>query len=94
MKPTNVYKELQRRNVFKVATVYAIAAWLIIQVAATIFPRLNFPEWTVAFIIILLAIGFPIALILAWVFEVTPEGLKKPNMLNSKSPPFQKRAVK
>ncbi len=73
MKPTNVYKELQRRNVFKVATVYAIAAWLIIQISATVFPRLNLPDWTITFVIVLIALGFPIALIIAWAFELTPD---------------------
>ena len=71
------FNELQRRNVFKVATAYAIAGWLIIQVAATIAPQLNFPEWVPAFITIITLCGFPIALIIAWAFELTPDGLKK-----------------
>ncbi len=69
--------ELKRRNVFKVATAYAIAAWLIIQVVATIAPQLNFPDWVPSFVTILTLIGFPIALIIAWAFELTPDGLKK-----------------
>lgn len=71
--------ELKRRNVFRVATAYAIAGWLIIQIATSIFPAFNFPDWTSQFVIILTGIGFPIALIIAWAFELTPEGLKKSN---------------
>ncbi len=72
-----LFGELKRRNVFKVATAYAIAGWLIIQVSDTVFPRLGLPEWTVTFIIILVLIGFPIAIILAWAFELTPDGIEK-----------------
>ena len=70
-------RELKRRKVFRVAAVYAIAGWLIIQIAQTVFPALHLPAWTVTFIVVLLIIGFPIALILAWAFELTPEGVKR-----------------
>ncbi len=70
-------REMRRRNVFKVATVYLIAAWVLIQIAETTFPALGLPEWTVTFVVMLLLLGLPIALILAWAFEVTPEGIKK-----------------
>jgi TolB-like protein len=69
--------ELKRRNVVKVATVYLLAAWVLIQIAETTFPALHLPEWTVTFVVVLLAIFFPIALIFAWAFELTPEGLKR-----------------
>ena len=69
--------ELKRRNVFKVATAYAIAGWLIIQVISTISPQLGFPEWVPAFIIVFVLIGLPLALIFAWAYELTPEGIKK-----------------
>jgi TolB-like protein len=69
--------ELKRRNVIRVAIAYAIAAWLLIEVSATTFPMLRLPEWTATFVTVLLIIGFPVALILAWAFELTPEGLKK-----------------
>ncbi len=62
---------------YKVATVYAITAWLLIQISDTVFPRLNFPEWTVSFVIVCVVIGFPIALILAWAFEMTSDGIKR-----------------
>ena len=69
--------ELRRRNVFRVAIAYAIAAWLLIEISATTFPMLRLPEWTATFVTVLLMIGFPLALIFAWAFELTPEGLKK-----------------
>jgi len=72
-----LFAELRRRNVFKVATVYLIASWFLIQVAETIFPVLQLPEWTVTFVVVVLAILFPIAAIFAWAFELTPEGLKR-----------------
>ena len=68
--------ELRRRSVFKVAVAYAIVAWLLMQVADTAAPALNLPEWTISFITLLLILGFPLALFLAWVFELTPEGVK------------------
>jgi TolB-like protein len=69
-------KELKRRNVFRVAIAYAIAAWLLIEISATTFPMLRLPEWTATFVTVLVMIGFPLALILAWAFELTPEGIK------------------
>ncbi len=73
----NLIAELKRRNVFRVATAYAIAGWLIIQISATTFPFLNLPEWLITAVIIFVTIGFPLSLIFAWAFELTPEGLKK-----------------
>jgi TolB-like protein len=70
-------KELKRRNVIRVAIAYAVAAWLLIEFSATTFPMLRLPEWTATFVTVLLMIGFPLALIFAWAFELTPEGLKK-----------------
>ncbi len=77
MNISNIIQELKRRNVIKVATAYVIAGWIIIQVSDTVFPRLGLPDWTVTFIIALVGIGFPLSLIFAWAFELTPEGLKK-----------------
>jgi len=71
------FQEMRRRNVFKVATVYLIAAWVVIQIAETTFPALGLPDSSVTFVVMLLLLGLPIALILAWAFEVTPEGIKK-----------------
>ncbi len=72
-----LFEELRRRNVFRVATAYAIAGWLIIQICATTFPHLNLPDWLITAVIIFVLIGFPLALIFAWAFEITPDGLKK-----------------
>ena len=73
----NLVAELKRRNVFRVATAYAIAGWLIIQICATTFPFLSLPEWLITAVIIFVTIGFPLSLIFAWAFELTPDGLKK-----------------
>ncbi len=72
-----LYSELKRRNVLKVAVLYVVATWLILQVADAGIPALGLPVWTREFILLLLAIGFPVALIFSWVYEITPEGLKK-----------------
>jgi TolB-like protein len=70
-------KELKRRNVIRVAIAYAFVAWLLIEVSATTFPMLKLPEWAATLVTVLLMIGFPVALIFAWAYEMTPEGLKK-----------------
>ncbi|PWN05498.1 hypothetical protein [Rhodohalobacter mucosus] len=77
MQFTKFFNELKRRNVVRVATVYAITAWLVIQIIDTVFPILALPEWTVTLLTVLILIGFPFALIFAWAFEMTPEGLKR-----------------
>ncbi len=77
MNPTNFFAELKRRNVYKVAIAYAIVAWLLMQVASQIFPFFEIPNWAVRLVVLLLILGFPIALVLAWAFELTPEGLKR-----------------
>ena len=71
------FAELKRRNVFRVAVLYGIVAWLILQVSDVAVPALRLPEWTLSFVLFLLAIGFPVAIIVAWAFELTPEGLKR-----------------
>jgi TolB-like protein len=70
------WQELRRRKVVRVATVYAIAAWLIIQIAVATFPSLYIPPWALSFMIMCVILGFPVALILAWAFELTPEGIR------------------
>jgi len=70
-------QELKRRNVFRVAVVYIIVAWLLLQVADTLGPALRLPEWFQSGVAFVLILGFPIAIIFAWAFELTPEGLKK-----------------
>ena len=70
------WAELKRRKVMRVAITYAVVAWLLIQVSATVFPQFDIPDWGARFVTLLLVIGFPIALILAWAFELTPDGIK------------------
>jgi len=73
----NFFAELKRRNVYKVAVAYAVVGWLLAQIATQIFPFLEIPNWVVRLVIVLIAIGFPIALVIAWAFEATPEGIKR-----------------
>src|SRR6476469_9508395 len=73
----NFFAELKRRNVYKVAVAYAVVAWLVIQISTATFPVLELPNWASKFVIALAVIGFPIALIIAWAFEMTPEGMKR-----------------
>jgi hypothetical protein len=73
----SIWSELKRRNVVKVAVAYAIVGWLLIEVASTTFPMLRLPDWAATFVTVLLIIGLPVALLLAWAYELTPEGLKK-----------------
>jgi TolB-like protein len=75
--PKNFFTELKRRNVYKVAIAYAVVAWLLVQVATQVFPFFEIPNWAVRLVVLLLIIGFPVALIIAWAFELTPEGLKR-----------------
>lgn len=69
--------ELKRRHVYRMAVAYAVVAWLLIQVATQVFPFFDVPNWAVRLVVVLLALGFPVALILAWAFELTPEGIKR-----------------
>jgi TolB-like protein/Tfp pilus assembly protein PilF len=75
--PKNFFAELKRRNVYKVAIAYGVIAWLLMQVASQIFPFFEIPSWAVRLVVLLLILGFPIALVLAWAFDLTPEGLKR-----------------
>ncbi|HEY5992102.1 MAG TPA: hypothetical protein VIU10_05960 [Candidatus Udaeobacter sp.] len=77
MNPKNFFGELKRRNVYKVAIAYAVVAWLLMQVVSQIFPFFEIPNWAVRLVVLLLVIGFPVAVILAWAFELTPEGIKR-----------------
>ena len=77
MKPHNFFAELKRRNVYKVAVAYGVVGWLVMQVAATIVPALHLSEAITSAVVLLTLLGFPIALVLAWAFELTPEGIKR-----------------
>jgi len=73
----SVWGELKRRNVVRVAIAYAIVAWLILQLSDVLAPMLSLPEWIGKLVLFILLIGFPLALIFAWAFELTPEGVKR-----------------
>jgi adenylate cyclase len=77
MKNSNFFTELKRRNVIRMAGLYLVGAWLLVQVAGTVLPMFGAPDWLPRSIVILLAIGFVPALIFSWVFELTPQGLKR-----------------
>jgi TolB-like protein/Tfp pilus assembly protein PilF len=77
MNERNFFAELKRRNVYKVAVAYAIVGWLLVQIATQVFPFLEIPNWIVRLVIALVVIGFPIALVIAWAFETTSEGIKR-----------------
>lgn len=71
------FLELKRRKVYRVAAAYAVAGWLIVQIATQVFPFFEVPNWTIRLIVIALILGFPIALILSWIFDITPQGIKR-----------------
>jgi TolB-like protein len=75
--PRNFFAELKRRNVYKVAVAYAVVGWLVMQIAATVVPALHLPEAITTAVVVLTLLGFPIALIIAWAFEMTPQGIKR-----------------
>src|SRR5947207_9312132 len=77
MNPRNFFAELKRRNVVRMAGLYLVGAWLLVQVAGTVLPMFGAPDWLPRTVVILLAIGFLPALMLSWVFELTPQGLKR-----------------
>src|SRR2546421_8901102 len=77
MKLGSFFAELKRRNVYKVAVGYAVVGWLSIQVATQVFPFFEIPNWAVRLVVLLIIVGFPIALVIAWAFELTPEGIKR-----------------
>jgi len=75
--PHSFFTELKRRNVYKVAIAYGVVAWLLLQAASILFPTFEAPPWTMKVFVAVAALGFPVALIIAWAFELTPEGLKR-----------------
>jgi len=77
MSNRNFFAELKRRNVYKVAIAYAVVSWLLIQAASILFPTFDAPPWVMKVLVVVIVIGFPLALILSWAFEITPEGIKR-----------------
>src|SRR5439155_12071166 len=87
----NFFAELKRRNVYKVAIAYGVVAWLLIQIATQVFPFFEIPNWAVRLIVLAIAIGFPIALVIAWAFELTPEGLKRTEAADAMGAPRSRK---
>src|SRR3954462_670968 len=79
---SSFFAELQRRNVYKVAAAYAVVGWLLVQIATQVFPFFEIPNWAVRLVVLVIILGFPIALVIAWAFELTPEGLKRTEAAN------------
>src|SRR5712692_8283320 len=73
----NFLAELKRRNVYKVAVAYIVGGWALSQGIAQVFPVFDIPNWVIRLIVLLIIIGLPIALALAWMFELTPQGIKR-----------------
>src|SRR5947208_6150261 len=77
MSSPHFFSELKRRNVIRMAGLYLVGAWLVVQVAGTVLPMFGAPEWLPRTIVVLVAIGFVPAVIFSWVFQLTPQGLKR-----------------
>src|ERR1700758_3728860 len=77
MKSTSFFAELKRRNVYKVAVAYIVGGWALSQGIAQVFPVFDVPNWAIRLVVLLIIIGLPVALVLAWAFEITPEGIKR-----------------
>src|SRR6266496_170999 len=75
--PNDFFAELKRRNVYKVAVAYVVAGWALSQGIAQVFPVFDIPNWIIRLIVLLIILGLPIALVLSWMFEITPEGIKR-----------------
>ena len=91
MNPNKFLAELKRRNVYNVAVVYAVVAWLLIQAGSILSPTFEAPGWVMKVFVTVVAAGFPIALILAWAFELTPEGIKRTESAESEGPSVRSR---
>ncbi|MEO6969489.1 MAG: hypothetical protein ABI217_01165 [Chthoniobacterales bacterium] len=93
MNPRNFFAELRRRNVYKVAVAYAVVGWLVMQVTATIVPALHLPDSLTTAVVVVTLLGFPIALVIAWAFEMTPQGMKRTEDIspNEKLPQWSRR---
>ena len=85
LKMTGFFEELKRRKVYRVAAAYIVVAGGTIQLASVVFPAWDLPEWSLRLVIVLLLLGFPVSLILAWAFDVTPAGIQATPKLESVS---------
>jgi TolB-like protein/Tfp pilus assembly protein PilF len=91
MNPRNFFSELKRRNVYKVAFAYIVAGWALSQGIAQVFPVFDIPNWVIRVIVLLIIIGLPIALVLAWMFELTPAGIKRTETADAMAPAMRKK---
>ncbi len=80
------FRELQRRKVYRVAAAYIVAAWVVIQVVTQTFPFLDIPDWTVRLVIVGVCAGFPLAMVLSWLFDMTPAGIQRTDDLPARTP--------
>jgi TolB-like protein/Tfp pilus assembly protein PilF len=88
------FHELKRRNVFRVGAAYLAGAWLLIEVAGTLFPAFGIPDWGIRFMVIAFALGFIPAIVFSWVYELTPEGLKRDKEVERTAPPTRETGKK
>src|SRR5438094_10608393 len=93
MNPKSFFGELRRRNVYRVAIAYAVVGWLLVQVTTQVFPIFEIPNWALRLIVLAIAIGFPIALIIAWACELTPEGTRRTEVVDARAKPSHGSAV-
>ena len=82
----SIVQELKRRNVFRIAVAYLSAAWLLIEVAETLFPIYGFSDASLRLVVTFLAIGFPLSLVVSWVYEVTPDGVRLEKDIDPSAP--------
>lgn len=85
----DVFRELRRRKVFRVSAAYAVASWVLVQVASVTLSAFDAPHWVLRVLIILVALGFPLAVVLAWAFEVTPDGVRRTRPEHGDAPPLK-----
>jgi len=90
---TGFFEEVQRRKVYRVAVAYIIAAGFIIQIGSAVFPAWELPNWTFRLVVVLLLVGFPIALILAWAYDVTPQGIRAPPAPTTSRPRLRRNLI-
>lgn len=90
-----LFAELRRRHIWRVTVAYVVAGWLLIQVATQVFPFFKIPDWSVRLVVLVIALGFPVAVVLAWIFEMTPEGVRRTEPADSPDarPEHQARQV-
>ena len=91
--PKNIFTELKRRNVYRAAVAYGVVAWFLTQLTTQVFPFFEVPSYAVRFVVIALAVGFPIAMLLSWVYEFTPEGVVRTEDLDPAQAKSAQRAT-